>query len=114
MGSDGDMPRAKGFSSNAVRSNFKLIEDFKTIKDQESYSPSLSKIEGSDSGTDGLKNSKEILDEDSEFSLGSREVSELKSYHKKNFRMATKRESTEHSEHLATDISVMSAYVQAF
>ena len=94
MGSDRDMPRTKGFSSNADRTNVRLIDDFRTIKDQESYSPSLSKIEGSDSGTDGLKNSKEILDEDSEFSLGSRDVSELKSYRKNNFRLATKREST--------------------
>jgi hypothetical protein len=75
MGSDRDLPKSKGYSSNNITTKVRLIEDFKTIKDQESYSPSLSKIEGSDSGTDGLKNSKEMLDEDSEFSLGSRDVS---------------------------------------
>ena len=58
--------RFKGTSSNAVTTNVRLIEEFKTIRD-DSLSNDLSKVETEN--TNDLKMSKENLDEVSDFSL---------------------------------------------
>ena len=95
MGNGRDVAKSKGLSSNAVRTNIKLIDDFKSIQSKEpSLSPNISKLDPSESGTDeGTTIQKDIADDDSDFSLESKDLSYLKSYQKK-FRV-TKRLSTE-------------------
>ena len=76
--------RHQGISSNAVTTNIRLIEEFKTANG-ESYSNDLSKVETENTNTNALQISKENFEDVSDFSMQSGDMSELKSFRYNNF-----------------------------